>query len=590
MSYAELVNGQHLDLEIPVRGSLPAIDPNDPIGIAGFSGLNVAGDPPLKPIAQYRVVGESFERPGIRDIVMGNAQYGGDITVLGMLHARLVRPATLGSTLVSAGSLDREKFPSADVVVRGNLVAVVSPDEWEAAQGARAVAASTRWTSWEELPPSETVIKALHSADWTSVGTRGDAAETDAAFGSAEQVLSTTYEQPYVRHAPIGAFVAVADAKADGSITIWSQSSQSQGARANIANTMGVPVDKVTIRWAQGPGQYGRTTYGGDSAMADAAILSKSVGKPVRVQWTLADDLAWSSVSPAWYANVQAGLDGSGNMVAVKSDWYSPHENDARMLGAILAGLPTLTTGVSYTYGAIHNAWPYDKVPAFEQAFSTENVGNDSAGGGLRGNIMRTPLQRQQNTALEGLVTEAAAAAGADPIEFRIRHTTNEALIGILRDTADAAGWQSRPSPNAVARRTGAAPVNGRGVGVIIRSGAPWVAIVDVGKVMNPRHLKSMLQGGAVMGIGEALFEEVTFDASKVTSTDWNRYRIPRMGDAPEIKAVFASRDDRGINGGGEAANAVTPTAIMAAFFDATGVMPRHIPLTSAYVRDLLRG
>ena len=111
---------------------------------------------------------------------------------------------------------------------------------------------------------------------------------------------------------------------------------------------------------------------------------------------------------------------------------------------------------------------------------------------------------------------------------------------------------------------------------------------VDVGKVMNPRHLTSMMQGGAVMGVGEALFEEVTFDTSKVTSTDWTKYRIPRMGDIPEIKTVFTSRNDRGINGGGEGANSAPPVAIMAAFFDATGVMPRRIPLTPAYVKSLL--
>src|SRR5262249_53420591 len=160
--------------------------------------------------------------------------------------------------------------------------------------------------------------------------------------------------------------------------------------------------------------------------------------------------------------------------------------------------------------------------------------------------------------------------------------------------TADGAGWTPRPSPNPGARRTGSAPVKGRGVGVIIRSGAQWVGIaevevtpttgvvkvtaltvgVDVGKVMNPAHLKSMLQGGAVMGIGEALFEEVTFDQSKVTSSDWKKYRIPAMGDVPIVKTVFVSHDDRGLNGGGEAANSVTPNAIAAAFFDATGVHP----------------
>ena len=536
-----------------------------------------------------------------------------------MLHARIVRPATMGSTLLSVGNLDRAKFPNAEVPIQGNLVAVVSPNEWEAVQGAKVVAAATKWTSWSGLTSSDKVIEALHSATWTPAGSRGDAEKTDAALGGAAKVLSATYEQPYVRHAPMGAYVALAHVKADGSITIWSQSSQSQGARANIANTMSVPVDKVTIRWAQGPGQYGRTTYGGDGAMADAAILSRLLGKPVRVQWTLAEDLAWSSVSPAWYADVKVGLDASGNMVALASDWYSPHENDVRMLGAILAGMPTVTPGLDYTSaygsaygpsGAVKTVWPYDKVPAFERAFVTENLGNSAAGEGLRGNIMRTPLQRQQNMAIEGIITEAATAVGADPIEFRLRHTRNAAFTGILNAVAKAHGWIPRPSPNPRAGRVGPSPVTGRGVGVVIRSGAPWVAIaevevtpstgvvnltaltvgVDVGKVMNPRHLKSMLEGGAVMGVGEALFEEVTFDASRVTSTDWTRYRIPRMGDIPAIKTVLTSHIlDNGIKSGGEAANAAPPPAIMAAFFDATGVMPRRIPLTPSYVKALLQ-
>jgi CO/xanthine dehydrogenase Mo-binding subunit len=408
----------------------------------------------------------------------------------------------------------------------------------------------------------------------------------------------------------MGAFVAVADVKTDGSITIWSQSSQSQGARAHVAHIMSVPVENVTIRWAQGPGQYGRTTSGGDGAMADAAILSSLVRKPVRVQWTLTEDLMWSSASPAWYAEVKAGLDAQGNLVAFRSDWYSPHQNDVRMIGAVLAGKPEVTPRAGTVYPAISTVWLYGKASAFEQAFFTENVGESTITHGLRGNIMRTPWQRQQNYALEGVIEEAAAAAKADPIEFRLRHTTDQAFTGILKATAEAHGWKARPSPNPDAKRTGSASVKGRGVGVVSRSGAPWVAIaeievtpstgvvkltaltvgIDVGKVMNPKHLASNMQGGAVMGVGEALFEEVTFDASKVTSNDWRKYRIPRMADIPEIKTVFTSRNDRGINGGGEAANTAVPSAIMAAFHDATGVMPRRLPLTPPYVKALLSG
>ena len=609
VAYTDLIKGQQLALTIPVTGKMPVADPKDPVGIANLMGLTVTGNPPMKDVTKLSAVGQSHERPSLRDLVQGKPSYSGDVKVPGMLHARMVRPASLGATLVSAGKLDAAKFPTAEVVVKKNLVAVVSPNEWEAVSASRQVAAATKWTDWAGLPGSANMTKALRAAKWTPVGGRGDAAKADAAIAKASKTVSATYEQPYSRHAPIGPYVATAEVKADGTVTVWSQTSQSQGARAHLAHILSVPVEKVVIRWAQGSGQYGRTTYGGDGAMADAVILSQMLGKPVRVQWTVSEDLAWSSASPAWVADAKVGLDEQGNMVGFKSDWYAPHQNDARMIGAVLAGMPTLDPKTKPLFPALSTVWPYDKVPAAnENAFQTEGVASESANGGLRGNIMRTPGQRQQNFALEGIINEAAAAAKADPIDFRVKHTSDKRLIEVLRSTAAEAGWKNRPSPSPEARKTGTTPVRGRGVGVVIRSGAQWVGIaevevipatgvvkvvafttgVDVGKVMNPRHLRSNIEGGTVMGLGEALFEEVTFDQSKVTSTDWTKYRIPTMGDVPQVKAVFSSFDDRGINGGGEAANTVSANAVAAAFFDATGVHPRRIPLTPAYVKSIL--
>jgi len=353
VAYTELIAGQQLTLTIPVTGKMPVADPKDPVGIANLMGLTVTGNPPLKPVSQLSAVGQSHERPTLRDIVLGKPIYSGDVTVPGMLHARMVRPASLGSTLVAAGRLDTAKFPTAEVVVKKNLVAVVSPNEWEAVAASRQVAASTTWTAWAGLPGSANVTKALRAARWTPVGGRGDAAKADAALARASKTVAATYEQPYSRHAPIGPYVATAEVKADGSVTVWSQSSQSQGARAHLAHILSVPTDKVVIRWAQGSGQYGRTTYGGDGAMADAAILSQLLGKPVRVQWTLSEDLTWSSASPAWVADVKVGLDAQGNMVAFKSDWYAPHQNDARMIGAVLAGMPSLNPATKPLFPAL---------------------------------------------------------------------------------------------------------------------------------------------------------------------------------------------------------------------------------------------
>ncbi|TMP93987.1 MAG: xanthine dehydrogenase family protein molybdopterin-binding subunit [Verrucomicrobia bacterium] len=608
VTYGELVQGQHLELKIPVEGELPKPDPAGEVGMTSLDGVTVTGNPPMKAPKDFKVIGTSFAAGHIPDKVTGKTQWSCDVRLPGMLHARMVRPATLGSTLVSVGSIDKKQFPTAEVLRKGNLLAVVSPNEWEAVQAAQSVADTTKWTDWSGLPGSENVTKAIRAHKWGKPSeSKGKAAETEAALQSATKKLSATYEQGYVRHAPIGPFVAVADVKSDGNVTIWTHSAQSQGLRARIAYMLGIPVEKVIVRWMDHSGQYGRTTFGGDGAEADAAILSQLAGKPVRVQWTLPEDLAWSSVSPAWVSDMTAALDANRQIVALHSAQYSPHMEDPRPVGALLAGMPC---AASKPGGWVATEWPYDKiVNRLEDAYGMPNLAGDSANGGLRGNIMRTPGQRQQNFALEGFINEAAAAAGADPIEYRLAHTTDQRLINLLRATAEAANWETRPSPHPTARRSGTTPMTGRGVCIMVRSNAYWVGIAQIsvlpnsgevkvtkftigaepGKIINPRQLDRCMKSGVVMGLSEALKEEVTFDRSKVTSTNWNSYKILTMGEMPEIKVVQISRDDKGFGGGSEAANALVPPALAAALFDATGVRARRIPLTPTYVSSLLK-
>jgi CO/xanthine dehydrogenase Mo-binding subunit len=222
---------------------------------------------------------------------------------------------------------------------------------------------------------------------------------------------------------------------------------------------------------------------------------------------------------------------------------------------------------------------------------------------------MRTPGQRQQNFVLESLLNEASVSARADPIQFRLRHTTQRRLVDVLNATAKAAGWESRPAPHPDAHKNGAETVSGQGVCIAVRQNAYWVGIakvvvapdtglvrvtnftigVECGKIINPRQLDRCMKSGVVMGLSEALKEEVTFDTTRVTSTDWSRYKILTMEEMPEIHVVQISRDDCGFGGGSEAANAVVPAAVAAAFFDATGVNARRIPLTPSYVAALLR-
>jgi CO/xanthine dehydrogenase Mo-binding subunit len=228
----------------------------------------------------------------------------------------------------------------------------------------------------------------------------------------------------------------------------------------------------------------------------------------------------------------------------------------------------------------------------------------------MRDHSMRTPGQFQQNFPRELAVSEAAALAGVDAIQFRIDHAREDRVIGVLKAVREASGWDTRPSPRAKAVSTGDTPVRGRGVSVMFRSGTYWACVCEIavtpgtgaikvekstiavepGIVVNPMQLKRQVEGGAVMGISHALLEEATFDESGITASDWRTYPILKMADIPEIKVVLLNRPEVGAYGGGsEAANALAAPAIAAALFDATGKMARRLPLKPAYVQTLLK-
>jgi nicotinate dehydrogenase subunit B len=285
-----------------------------------------------------------------------------------------------------------------------------------------------------------------------------------------------------------------------------------------MARILDLPLENVVVRWLDHAGQFGRKTFGGDGAEADAAILSQLVGKPVRVQWTLQEDLAWSAASPGWMSTIHAALNAGGRITAVESAFYSPFMFDARPLGAILAGLPAGTTKPG---GFLATEWIYDKIEfRLEQVYAMNNLGADSPYGGLRGLIMRTPGQRQQNFVVESMMNEAAATARIDPVRFRLEHTTDPRLIELIERTTKAANWEPRPSPATTARTTGSTPLPGRGMSVIRRGNGYWVAIAEIfvtpetgsiqvtkftvgvecGKIINPRQLERCIRGGVVMG------------------------------------------------------------------------------------------
>lgn len=610
-SYGEIVAGQDLHLTIPVSGEL-----------TGFMGLMVTGEPPLKKPADYTVVGKPVMNPIIRPKVSGETVWVGDVKLPGMLHARPIHPATLGSTLIAPGKLDATQFPTAKLVRVGNLLAVASPDEWEAVQAAQAVAADTRWSEWKGLPGSDHLQDHLNGkVNWGEVPTTtSPAGKGDPAAVKGAKVHSASYFMPFLKHAPIGPTVSLADVRPDGSVTVHTHTQNAQFLRSAIARMLGKGEDTVVIRTYPGPGHFGRSNGGNAGSEDEAVLLSRALGVPVRVQWMRADDMQWSTQSSPMVADIRIALDATGRIAAYEATHSGPPMQDDRPIGALLAGLPTIdppsAKNPSFIYSAmtgIADQWVYSAVPNVrETGRGTNQIGEleSPIHVGLRDHSMRTPIQFQQNFPREVALSEAAAAARKDALQFRIDHTADPRVVAVLERLRTESGWDARPSPAQGASAKGNKVVRGRGVSMMLRDSGYWgcvahiavtpetgevrvermTLVVDPGIVVNPLQLRRQAQAGCLMGVSAALHEEVGFDEGAITSVDWQSYPILTMAEMPELKIVLAPQQGAAVYGqGSESANALAAPAIAGAFLDATGKPARRIPLRPEYVKAMLR-
>jgi CO/xanthine dehydrogenase Mo-binding subunit len=608
-TYGQLVAGQDLLLTIPVGGEL-----------TGFGGLQVLGNPPLKAANSYTIVGKPYKNSIIQPKVSGETVWVGDVKLPGMLHARVVHPATLGSRLVAAGKVDKAQFPGARVVVIGNLVAVVSEDEWEAVQAAVQVAGDTNWTDWKGLPGHDRLLDHLrHEVKWGEVPTSKGAANKGDVAVAAAKTHSGTYFMPFLKHAPIGPTVSLADMRPDGSVTVHTHTQNPQFLRRLIAKMLGKPEDAVVIRTYPGPGHFGRSNGGNAGSEDEAVLLSRELGRPVRVQWMRADDMKWSTQSSTSHAEISIGLDEKGRITSYRADHKGPPMQDDRPIGAILAGLPTIDPPSPTNPSPVHSAlmsvvdrWVYGAVPNVAEAgHGAYQIGQRESpiGVGLRDHSMRTPIQFQQNFPREVAMTEAAALAGADPLQFRLDHVSDERFKAILTRLREESGWVTRAASNSGVRADRDGLLRGQGVSIMLRDNGYWACaahvavtpatgevrveqltiVVDPGIVVNPLQLRRQVQAGSLMGVSEALHEEVAFDESGITSEDWTGYPILTMAEIPEVKVVLAPRPEFGVYGqGSESANALAAPAIAGAFLDATGRPARRIPLRPEYVKAML--
>jgi CO/xanthine dehydrogenase Mo-binding subunit len=569
------------------------------IGIGALVGdrrLSLKVDPnaTLASPSIYTVVGKPFARPDVPAKCTGRHIYAQDFSLPGMLHARVIRPPALGATLMSVDDSSLRGIPDVRVVRVESFLAVAAKDEWAAVRAAGALKAT--WSEWQGLPRHETLERYLRDGAVEreqSVVNRGD---VDTAMAGAAKTLTATYFWPNQSHASLGPSCAVADVHDDGA-TIWSASQVSHGLRGNLSRVFGLVPEKVRVVFLEGSGSYG--TNGADNAAADAVLLSKTLGQPVRVQWSRQDELGWDPKGPQQLLDLRAGLDPAGRLVAWETQmWVPANRAGARpLLAAQAAKLPQddgRNAAALQENGDPSYDLPHVRVIA-HWLKDTPLVPSN----------LRAPGKIANVFAVEGFIDEIAAAARVDPLAFRLSRLTDPRGIEVLSKATTAFGWRPRPSPNPQARQ--GARLIGQGLSYIrYKQAENYVAIVmevavdpssgkisvtrvacahDCGLVVNPDALKNQIEGAIIQGLSRAIHEEVTFDASHVTSVDWATYPILTLAETPAIDVILIDRPDQPLLGAGEASTVPVAAALGNAVFDATGVRLRRAPFTADRVK-----
>ncbi len=511
-------------------------------------------------------------------------------------------------TVVSIDESSIKGIPGAQIVRRRNFVGVVAPREWDAIRAARQL--KVVWEPFAQaLPGHQGVFDSFRSAKATdAIDTNsGDVA---AALSRGAHVLSATYRGPYQSHGTMAPNCAVADVGRDAAL-VFSSDQGIYGTRNGVSRLVGLPVEKIRVKYYSGSNTYGASCYR-DVAQA-AAIMSQEVGKPVRLQFSREDEFGWDNYGPALLADLRAAVDTSGKLVAFECKaWNHPAAWGAPDTATELALGPAPAPpggGFSPLFHVHLSQTDMYDVP------NRLIVNHRVAGPGyLKTGPLRAPMDPSVFFAQEGMMDELAYAASLDPYEFRKRNISHPRWLGVLKAAADAAKWMPRVAASNLSRNR---VVTGRGIGLgthhlpqnqgdrvtfaaavvdieVNRDNGMVVAkhiygAMDCGLAVNPGSVSSQIVGMSIHGVSLALKEEVQFNRTNVTSLDWNTYQTLRFGEHPAVTPIVVQQLNEKSSGAGEEVLPAVVAAIGNAFFDATGVRIREYPLTPRRVLAALK-
>ena len=574
--------------------------------------LQLATDAPLKSPHAYKIVGKSAPRVDIPAKATGELSFVHDVRVPGMLHGRVVRPPYagiaqgdfVGNSLLHVDEESiRDLSGIVKVVVIRDFVGIVAEREEVAQQAAKRL--HVQWKAAQPLPPLET-SEEVEAALRANPAKRRDLVidgDVDAALShDPSRTLNRTYVWPFQMHASIGPSCAVADYR-QGALKVWSGTQNPHSLRADLALLMSMDEALIDIVRMDAAGCYGRNCA--DDVAADAALLSRATGAPVRVQLSREDEHAWEPKGAAQLMDVRGALSAEGELAAYDFATRYP-SNDAPTFALLLTGVLSAQPQV-FEMGDRTAVPPYD--------YRSMRVVCDDTPPIVRASWLRGVSALPNTFAHESFIDELAAEAGVDPVEFRLKHLSDPRAVELVKAVAERAGWQPREPRTDQPKEEGDI-ARGRGIAYAryVHSkfpgfGAAWCAWVadvevnrrsgelavtrvvvgqDTGTVINPDGVRHQIHGNVIQATSRALKERVTFDRNAVTSQEWGAYPILTFREVPVIDVVMMPRHGEPPMGAGESASLPGAAAIANALYDATGVRFRKPPFTPETIRAAL--
>jgi len=601
---AQRLNAKPEDLTVE-NGAVRPKSGGGGIGFADLIGgrqFDLKLDPkaPLKDPATYALVGKPLPRPDVPAKCTGKHVYMHDFNVPNMLHARVIRPPAVGATLVSVDDSSIRDFAGAKTVRVKDLLAVVADDEWTAVRAARALKA--QWSNGTGLPVQAELAASLRADPNLTDETLVNKGAQGAQRPDGAKALRATYYWPMQSHGSIGPSCAVADVTAEAA-TIWTASQGTHGNQKTFARFLGLPIDKVRLIYLEGSGCYGMN--GHEDAAADAAILSRAARKPVRVQWSREDELGWDPKGPPQLLDISGTVSADGRILDWRTEMWLPKTTKG------MPNIPLLApeaAGIEHIAGLNAGLIAQNGDPPYA-ADSVQVVAHWLNHTPLRPAPIRSPGKPANCFAVESFVDELAAAAGADPVDFRLRGLTDARAIEAIKRVAALMKWQPRPSPG---NGTTASVARGRGISFVhYKHSEAYVAMAmevsverasgkikvervacaqDCGQIINPDGARGQVEGSILQTLSRVLMEEVMFDRERVVSVDWSSYPIMRFADVPKLEIALIDRPKEKPVGSGEAACSAVGAALGNAVFDATGVRLRTVPFTPERVKAAMDG